>query len=404
MTLTPSVFHQRGQEHLNELVGLRHELHAHPELAYQESRTAARILDELGKIPNLKIRSGLAGTGIVATLNRDRDGPCVALRAELDALPIEETTSAPYRSMCPGSMHACGHDGHMTCLVGAARVLSAHAEELPGRVRFIFQPAEEHGAGAARMIEEGALDDPKVDAIFALHGWPEVRLGAIAVGAGPVMAGTNTFDLIVRGPGTHAASPHKGADVIAAAAQIIAGLQAIPSRRIDPVEPVVVSVCQLSGGQTYNVLPSECSMKGTIRALRTSTIDGVREQLRQLAERVAAGFGAETVFTVGEAYPPLVNHRDCAALVGEVATELLGASHVVLDPPPSLGAEDFAYYAQRVPAAFYRLGLGPADARPLPGLHNPSFDFNDAAIPLGVAMHCGVAYRYLIAPPTSWCG
>lgn len=404
MTLTLSAFRLHGQEHLDELVQLRHGLHAQPELAYQESRTAARILDELGKIPNLKVRSGVAGTGIVATLNRDREGPCVALRAELDALPIEEVTSAPYRSTCPGTMHACGHDGHMTCLVGAARVLSAHAEELPGPVKFIFQPAEEGGAGAARMIEAGALDDPKVGAIFALHGWPEVPLGAIAIGTGPVMAGTNTFDLIVRGPGTHAAYPHHGADVIAAAAQIVTNLQAIPSRRIDPVEPAVVSICQLSAGRTYNVLPPECLMKGTIRALRPSTIDALREQLRQLAERVAAGFGAEADFTVREAYPPLVNHPQCAALVGQVGTELLGAPHVVLDPPPSLGAEDFAYYAQQVPAAFYRLGLGSGDVCRSPGLHNPSFDFNDAAIPLGVAMHCGVAYRFLTHPPASPCG
>ncbi|MFH0981199.1 MAG: M20 family metallopeptidase [Planctomycetota bacterium] len=300
-----------------ELIEFRHDLHAHPEGGYEERRTAARVATELSKLPNLRITAAIGGTGVMAVLNAHRGSPCVALRADLDALPLEEKTGLPYASQTPGMMHACGHDGHTACLVGAARVLHAFAEQLPGAVKFVFQPAEEGGAGARKMIEAGVLDGPRVDAAFALHGWPDLDLGRVAVAPGPVLAGARAFEVTMTGHGTHAAYPHKGSDVILAA---------------------------------------------------------------------------------------LVNDAACAELVAEVASEVVGSANVDRTGRPRMGAEDFAFFAQAVPSAWYRLGLRPAGVADMPPLHNPHFDFTDAAIPLGVHLHCALTYRFVTSPPVWKCG
>ena len=389
----------------DRLVALRHELHAHPELAFQEKWTAARVLTELQSLEGLKIRSGLAGTGIVATLNHDRPGPCLALRAELDALPLQERNpELPYASTQPGKMHACGHDGHMACLVGAAQVLSRLADELPGKIKLIFQPAEEMGGGGARLAElEGVLDNPRVDAAFALHGWPKVELGQVIVGRGPVLAAATPFEIMVRGAGAHAAYPHTGSDVVLASAYIITALQSVASRW-DPMDPVLVSVCHLDAGQTANVLPEACRMMGTVRGLRQASHDAVAERVRRIVESTAAVHGctASVQFLFG--YPALVNDPTCADLVTEAASRLLGSEAVIQAPRPSLGAEDFAFLARRVPAALCRLGISPPGAPPCPPLHSPQYDFPDAAIDIGVGLHCQVAYRFLCDPPTWRCG
>lgn len=389
---------------LDAVVALRQDLHAHPELAFEESRTAGRVLEHLGAIPDLKLRSGVGGTGVVALLNAARQGPCVALRADMDALPIQESTNLPYASTTPGKMHACGHDGHTAALVGAAIVLSRMGDRLPGRVKFIFQPAEEAGGGAARLIDEGVLDDPRVDAIFGLHGWSDVELGHVAVAAGPVMAGTRTFDLTLQGKGTHAAYPHRGGDVIAAACQIVTAVQAIRSRRINPITPLVISICQIAAGQTYNVLPEMCSMKGTIRSLNAAALEFAWTQVQRTARAVADLFDVEARFELVDAYPPVVNEAGCAKLVCEVGRELLGPDRVADAHAPSMGGEDFAYYCQRVPGAFFRVGVRPGNASDCPAIHNPKYDFNDAALPTAIAMYCGVALKFLAAPPGSLCG
>jgi len=389
---------------LDTVVALRHDLHAHPELAFAENRTAGRVLEHLGALPNLTLRSGVGGTGVVGLLNSRRQGPCVALRADMDALPIQEATDLPYASTLPGKTHACGHDGHTAALVGAAMVLSRLADRLPGKVKFLFQPAEEAGGGAARLIDEGALDNPKVDAIFGLHGWSDVELGHVAVSAGPVMAGTRTFDLILRGTGTHAAYPHRGSDVVAAACQIVTAVHAIRTRRIDPVTPLVISICQVSAGHTYNVLPDECGMKGTIRALDVTALESAWTQVQQVAHAVADMFGVEARFELVDAYPPLVNEPGCARVVFEVGRELLGPNCVADTHAPSMGGEDFAYYCQRVPGAFLRVGVRPGNIPDWPAIHNPKYDFNDAALPTAIAMHCGVALKFLAEPPSTLCG
>jgi amidohydrolase len=387
-----------------ELIELRHDLHAHPETAYAETRTAARVVTELAKLPRLTIHSEIAGTGVVAVLNGAKGRPCIALRADLDALPLIEKTGLPYASQIPGVMHACGHDGHIACLVGAARVLERFAEQLPGAVKFIFQPAEEGGAGAQRMIAAGVLENPHVDAAFAFHGWPGLPLGMAAVAPGPVLASAEAFEITISGHGTHAAYPHQGTDVILAAAHLVTLVQSIRTRFVDPLDPAVISICQVSAGDTHNILPDTCRLKGTIRTFRQSTHDQVHTMLEQMTLAVPAVLKCRGEIKFLEPYPAVVNDPACAELTAQVASDVLGAANVERAARPGMGAEDFAFFAQAVPAAWFRLGLRPPGVPETASLHNPRFDFNDAAIPLGVHLYCALAYRFLTSPPTWKCG
>ncbi len=393
------------EEIADHLIGLRHELHAHPELGYEEKWTAARLLTELQTLPGLKVRSGLAGTGIVATLNADRPGPCLALRADMDALPLtEDNAELPYASQQTGKMHACGHDGHMACVIGAATVLSRIADELSGKVKFVFQPAEEGGAGGRRLVEEeGVLDNPRVEAAFALHGWPDAPVGQAVVGQGPVMAAATAFEVTIRGTGAHAAFPHQGTDVVLAAAHAVTALQSISSRW-DPLDPVVVSICQVEAGHTHNVLPESCRMQGTTRALRQATHEQVNERVRRIIETTAHMFGCRASVEFIAGYPALVNDPVCAELVARVAAELFGPDAVNTNPAPVMGAEDFAFFARQVPSAWFRIGLRDPNQPTCPALHSPQFDFADAAIPIGVRMLCEVAQRFFADPPLWRCG
>jgi len=388
----------------DELIEFRHDLHAHPETAYEEKRTAARVGTELAKLPNLRITSDLGGTGVMAVLNAHKASPCVALRADMDALPLMEKTDLRYASRNAGKMHACGHDGNTTCLVGAARVLDRFADQLAGAVKFIFQPAEEGGAGALRMIEAGVLDSPHVDATFALHGWPDVNLGAIALTDGPILAAAEAFDITITGRGAHGAYPHEGSDVILAAAHLITMLQGVRTRFVDPMDPVVVSVCQVTAGDTHNTLPDTCRLKGTFRALRQSTHERVAALVKQFLRMVTDSFEVQAQYESFAAYPSTVNDPTCAALVADVAAEVLGSDNVDRSTAAGMGAEDFSFFARQVPSTLYKLGLLPAGMAEMPPLHNPRFDFTDAAVPLGVHLHCAIAHRFLASPPTWQCG
>lgn len=381
---------------LSEVVGLRHEIHAHPELAYQEHETSRRVVERLSKIPGLKIQTGLAGgTGIVATLNGGKSGKCVALRAELDALPVHEETGRAYASKTPGKMHACGHDGHTSALVGAAMVLSKMADELPGAVKFIWQPAEESGGGGEKMCKEGVLDSPKVDAIFACHGWPSLPVGHVGVRSGAVLASTNPWTLTVHGKGTHAAYPHKGIDPIVVACQIVNAWQTIVSRGTSPTDSCVVTVGKFHAGTAENIIPPAAVLGGTIRTLNPETRKWAVGEVRRIAEKTAEALGARAEIEIREGYPVMVNDARAAEFVAGVARDVVGTGNVETNEPPSLGGEDFAYYAQRVPAAFWRLGVREKGVDEMPALHHPKYDFNDAALPIGVRMHCEIVRRYL---------
>ncbi len=377
------------------VVGLRHEIHANPELGFEETQTARRVVDQLSALGNLDIQTGVAGTGVVAVLNGAKPGPCVGLRADMDALPLQEQSDASYASTVAGKMHACGHDGHTACLVGAVKVLSQVADALPGKVKFIFQPAEEGGGGGRLMCEQGVLDGPKVDAVFAMHAWPAVDFGHVGVREGPFMASADFWDVTIHGRGGHAAYPHRAVDPIVAASHVVLALQTIVARETNPLDSVVVTVGRLTAGTTNNVIPQTAELKGTIRALSPAVRDAVVERFRQIVETTAAAFGTRAEIHFGRGYPVLHNEARSTALVCEAAEAVVGSSALATDVPPSMGAEDFAFYLERTPGALWRLGIGRGCIENRPGLHQPHFDFPDEVVPLAVRMHCEIAFRCL---------
>ncbi|MEE3262006.1 MAG: M20 family metallopeptidase [Candidatus Latescibacterota bacterium] len=377
------------QNHMADLICLRHEIHQNPELGYQEHGTAKRVVAALDGIEGLDIRTGVAETGVVVTLGADKPGPMVALRADMDALAIQETSGLPYASATDGKMHACGHDGHTTCLVGAVRVLSAIRDELAGPVRFVFQPAEEGGGGGGRMCDEGVLDGVK--AIFGLHGWPYLPQGELGVRSGPFLASSDRFRIVVDGQGAHAAFPHQGVDPIPIAAQIVLGLQTIASRQTDPLDAVVVTVAQIHGGTADNIIPAQIELRGTLRSLQAGTRRSAMDQIERIATQIAAAHQARAQVTITEGTPVLANDRIAAGFGQQVAPT---ASLTPVDIDPVMGGEDFAFYAERIPAAFFALGVRPPDRDSYPALHQPDYDFPDAAIATGVALHVQLARRF----------
>ncbi len=379
---------------LPEIIQLRHTLHQNPELGYEEHQTAARILEHLQKIPNLDIRTGLGETGIVATLNANKKGPCVALRADMDALPIEEQSNLPYKSKTPGKMHACGHDGHTSCLVGAARVLAQCVEELAGPVKFIFQPAEEGGAGGRRLCEEGALENPDVDAIFGLHGWPLLTQGQIGLRAGGFLASADRFEINIEGTGAHAAFPHLGIDPVLIGSHIVLALQSIVSRNTDPLDSAVVTVAQFHAGSADNVISQTAKLRGTVRALSAKVRAHLLERVLHIATQIADGLGGSAEVHIEPGYPPLFNDARATKTVETIAAETLNKDVEIVDILPVMGAEDFSYYAERVPAAFFALGLRPSNQDTYPNLHQPNFNFADGALPIGIKMHVEIARNF----------
>ncbi len=380
---------------LPEVITLRRELHAHPELSFQERETARRIRGRLSRIDGLTVLPPLIETDVVAMLNADKPGPCLALRADIDALPIEEETGVSYASTSHGVMHACGHDGHTATLLGTAMVLSRMADRLPGKIKFIFQPAEEDGGGGGVLCERGVLDSPKVDAAIALHAWPFEPVGNIAIRSGWVMAASNPFTITVHGQGSHGAYPHRGIDPIVISAHIVTALQSIVSRTVDPQDAAVVTIGQINAGSAENVIPPRAVMQGTLRYTRTELGPRLRERLYHIVEHTALAHNATAQIDIQDGYPPMYNDEKLSDLIESTARELYGDANVVTRLPISMGVEDFAYYAQKVPSAMFRLGVRPAGSDTYPSLHNPGFNFNDDALPVGIRMFCELAARYL---------
>jgi amidohydrolase len=377
-------------EILPGIIELRQAIHADPELAFQEVNTSGRILTLINKLPGLKVRTQVAKTGIVATLDGEKTGPCIALRADMDALPIKEESNAPYASKNPGRAHSCGHDGHVACLVGAAMVLTRLRDKLTGPVKFIFQPAEEGGGGGGIMCEEGALENPKVDAIFALHGWPHLPLGTVGVRCGPAMASTDSLDIVIHGRGTHAAAPHNGVDPILVASHVVTALQSVVARQISPTESAVVTIGHIEGGTARNIIPEQVVLRGTIRTLNAQVRETTIAAVRRIIAQTSLAFGAEADVSIKTGYPVLVNHPAATAHIRQAAVEQLGADHFNDTIPVSLGGEDFAFFAQRIPAALWRLGISPPGGKAEP-LHSPRFNFPDEALPIGIRMHVAIA-------------
>lgn len=365
---------------LPEVAAFRRDIHAHPELAFAETRTADLVAAGLEKC-GIEVHRGLAKTGVVGVLRAGRSGRSIALRADMDALPLVELNEFPHRSKHEGRMHACGHDGHTAMLLGAAQYLARHPD-FDGTVVFIFQPAEESEGGAAVMIEEGLFEKFPVDAVFGLHNWPGIPAGEMAVMPGPVMAGTCTFEITVRGHGCHAAMPHQGVDTIVAASQLVQALQTVVARRLHPCESAVVSVTQFHAGSAWNIIPGEAVLRGTIRSFKPEVQEAVERAIEGLCSGIAAANGAQIGVVFDRRYPPTVNSAAETETCRRVAAATLGEDRVRKDELPSMGAEDFAYMLREKPGCYVWLGNGPGTGGCT--LHNPHYDFNDEIIGLGV--------------------
>ncbi|NCO16218.1 MAG: amidohydrolase [Alphaproteobacteria bacterium] len=368
----------------DEMSAWRRDLHRHPELAYQETRTAAFVAETLRGFGLDAVETGIGGTGVVGVLH-GATGPggearTILLRADMDALPIEEATGAAYASARPGKMHACGHDGHTTMLLGAARRL-AETRDFDGSVVFVFQPAEEGGAGAKAMLDDGLLERFPARAVFGMHNMPGLPVGRFAFRPGPTMALSDEFTITITGVGAHAAMPHLGRDPILAGAALVQALQSIIARRVDPVDPAVLSITEFHGGAAKNVMPETATLGGTIRAFSTATHQFIRAEVARQCAALGEAFGVAIAFGPSlTPYPPVINDPDMTAFAGDVLAELVGEAALVRDPPLIMGGEDFAFLAEARPGAFVFIGNGDSAA-----LHHPAYDFNDAAAPLGVA-------------------
>ncbi len=375
------------------IVAIRRELHQYPELMYEEVKTGAvvrRTLDEL----KISYKYPMATTGIVASLG-DGKGPCVALRADMDALPIHEEVDVPFRSKVDGKMHACGHDCHTAMLLGAARLLKERESEVHGTIKFIFQPAEEGGAGGDRMCEEGALNNPDVQRIFGIHVWPYLPMGAVGSRTGVFLAAAGVLEITVTGKGGHAAMPHTTLDPVMTAAKIICELQTIVSREIDPLEPAVISVTTIHGGDAHNVIPQSVKLGGTVRSLTLEGLRFLQKRVREVAQQVAAANRCEAAVDFpGNDYPPVLNDATAWGSARAMAEEMLGKNAVV-ELPPVMGGEDFAFYTQRVPGCFVVLGVKQDGDGPVYGVHHPLFTANEKALPVGAALHASYALRAL---------
>ena len=373
---------ERIRQYHRELTAIRRDLHAHPELSFTEQRTSGVVTEYLKKL-GVETHTGLAKTGVVAVIHgRKANGKGIALRADMDCLPMHEQNSFAHKSKHEGRMHACGHDGHTTMLLGAARYLS-ETRNFEGTAYLVFQPAEEGGGGGQVMVNEGLFDRFPAQEIYAVHNWPGLPAGQMAVRAGPVMAATDEVQITVRGRGGHGAMPHLVVDPVVACAQIITALQTIASRNVEPVDAVVVSVCSMQTSQVgaFNVVPDAVKLVGTVRSFRPATRDLAERRLKEIVGKIADAMGCSTEISYVRGYPATINSAREAEFAARVGERVFGKGNVITEHEPTMGGEDFSYMLQARPGAYVFLGQGGAQGGCF--LHNPHYDFNDEVIPLG---------------------
>ena len=379
----------------SELQTLRRNIHAHPELCYEEQRTADVVADKLTEwdIPVLR---GMGVTGVVGIIKRGTSDRAIGLRADMDALPVQESNTFAHRSTIDGKMHACGHDGHTAMLLGAARHLALHGT-FDGTVYVIFQPAEEGGAGARRMIEDGLFERCPMQSVYGMHNWPGQAVGTFGVTPGPMMASSNEFEVIIKGKGAHAAQPHKGIDPIMVAVQIAQGWQTIVSRNKSPLDAGVLSITQIHSGSTTNVIPDEATLVGTVRTFTIEVLDLMEQRMRDVAMHTAAAYDATIEFKFKRNYPPLINHPAETAFAVDVLRQMVGADGINASVEPTMGSEDFAFMLQALPGCYVFIGNGEGGHRDTGhglgpcNLHNPSYDFNDDLLPIGASYWVNLA-------------
>ncbi len=375
------------------LVRIRHDLHAHPETAFEEVRTAAVVASYLRAL-GLEVHEGIAATGVVAVVT-GRPGPrSIGLRADMDALPIEEAGDRPYRSTVPGKMHGCGHDGHTAMLLGAARYLAAHRQDFAGTVVLIFQPAEEGDGGGRRMVEEGLFERFPVDAVYGMHNIPGMEAGTFGVMPGPMMASFDLFDITVRGKGGHAAFPHTTVDPLLAGVRLVEALQGIVSRRVNPLDAAVVSVTTFHAGDTHNVIAETARLSGTVRVFKAEVRDAIEAEMRRMCDGLAHAHGVQIALDYQRRYPPTVNSAPEAAIARDAAQRLVGPERVTVDAQALMAAEDFAFMLEARPGAYVWIGNG-TGAQGGCMVHNPAYDFNDAILPIGSAYWVSLVHTAL---------
>jgi len=384
----------RIAEFHREMTEWRRTLHRHPETAFEEVWTSNFVAAKLESF-GIEVHRGIAKTGVVGVLRgQGESGRSVGLRADMDALDIKEANEVEYRSENPGKMHACGHDGHTAMLLGAAKYM-AETRNFDGTVYFIFQPAEENEGGARVMVEEGLFERFPVDAVYGLHNSPGLPVGQVAMRTGPAMAGFDIFEIVIEGYGTHAARPHQGIDPVVVQAHLVTALQTIPSRTVNPMDSVVVSITQVHGGDTWNVIPSEVVLRGTVRAFKPDVQDQTETSMRRICGNIAAAFDAKVSVRYERRYPPLENDADHVRLCAAVASDVVGADHVDTDAPAAMGSEDFSFMLREKPGCYIRLGNGGAGGHGSVVVHNPRYDFNDDALPYGATYWARLAETVL---------
>jgi amidohydrolase len=380
---------------------LRRDIHAHPELCFEEQRTSdliAKALTEWG----IPIHRGMGTTGVVGIVKSGTSSRAVGLRADIDALPMTEHNKFAHASRHAGKMHACGHDGHTAMLLAAAKHFSKQ-RDFDGTVYLIFQPAEEGGGGAREMIKDGLFDKFPMEAIFGAHNWPGMQVGQFGVTSGPCFASSNEFKIIVRGKGSHAALPHNGVDPVPIACQMVQGFQTIITRNKRPIDAGVISVTMIHAGEATNVVPDSCVLEGTVRTFTLEVLDMIERRMQEVAEHTCAAFGAQCEFVFERNYPPTINHDAETAFFRKIAADVAGKANV-LEFEPTMGAEDFSYFLQAKPGCYFLIGNGDGAHRSMGHgegpcmLHNPSYDFNDDLIPLGATMWVRLAQAWLAQP------
>jgi amidohydrolase len=375
-----------------DFIQLRRDLHAHPEIGFEEHRTSEIVAQHLAAY-GCEVHRGVGGTGVVGVLRQGNGAGRVGLRADMDALPIHEATDLPYRSQTAGVMHACGHDGHTTMLLSAARYL-AETRRFDGTVHFIFQPAEEGVGGARAMLKDGLFERFPCDAVFGMHNAPGIPIGEFAIRPGPMMAGGAFFDITVTGRGSHGARPEDGIDPVLAAAHITTALQAIVARTLSPADTAVISATAIHAGDAYNVIPQQAFIRGTARAFSDTVMTQIEQAMRRTIEGVAAGLGAQAQLDFRHIFAPLVNEPANTTLIADVAAELVGETKVNRARAPLMGSEDFSFMLQACPGAYINIGNGAEGHGSVP-VHNPQYEFNDAALTLGAGLYAGLVERRL---------
>ena len=375
-----------------KIAAFRRDIHAHPELAFNEKRTSEKVADYLEGL-GLEVHRGIARTGVVAKLSQGHGKGAIGLRADMDALPLKELNTFPHHSTHDGKMHACGHDGHTAMLLGAAEALSK-LRDFDGTVYFIFQPAEEHEGGGRVMVEEGLFERFPMDMVFGLHNWPGLPAGSFGVTEGPVMAGTDRFEIEITGRGGHAAMPHQAVDVVLAGSALVQALQSLVSRNTDPLDSAVVSVTRFHAGHADNVLPETAILGGTVRTLNGELQDALEAGVRRVCNGIEATYRVSIELHYERGYPPTVNAAEPSQIARDVAQQVAIDGLVYLQLPPSMGAEDFAYMARVVPACYVWLGNGPGEGGCM--LHSPHYDFNDEIIATGIRYWVRLVQRVLV--------